>query len=114
VEPEPTALDSRPCCVLALPVPLACWPAVSLLRFELSQVVRAADGADDHDDGGDDDDDASARVIPRYPRDNGLLAIRRQLFLAGVAHRTGAVADRARIMRFFHLCCVQLWLLGTR
>jgi hypothetical protein len=66
-------------------------------------MVRAADGAPDRggddDDGEDDDDDASARAIPRYTRDNGLLPFRRRLFLAGVAHRTGAIAgDRARIM----------------
>jgi len=65
--------------------------------------VRAADGtpdcgADDHDGDGNDDDDAPACAIPRYPRDNGLLAFRRQFVPAGVAHRTGAVADRARIM----------------
>jgi len=65
--------------------------------------VRAADdtpdcGADDHGDDGNVNDGASPRAIPRYPRDVELVVFRRRFFLAGVAHCTGAVADRARIM----------------
>ena len=66
-------------------------------------MVRAADGApdhgaDDHEDGHGNDDHASARAIPRYARDDGLVALRRRRFVfAGVTHRTGVVAGRARI-----------------
>ena len=57
---------------------------------------RGANGqGDDGNDG--DDDDASARAIPRRPRNNGPADFRRQFFPVGVAHRTGAVTDRARI-----------------
>ena len=58
---------------------------------------RGANGQDDHGNDGDDDDDASARAIPRHLRNNGPVDFRRQFFPVGVAHRTGAVADRARI-----------------
>ena len=53
-------------------------------------------GADDDDDERDDEEDAPARAVPRYPRDDGLVAVRRRFVLAGVADRTGAVAHRGR------------------